>query len=76
MLMKNGVKDTRLFLAGAGLCALRSIIQPILDRTHRSTDATDFAMGLLLGVGLGLLILFVWKLGKRNRGQPNGLGLG
>ena len=76
MIYGKKVQDSKLFVFGAALIALRSVLQTFLDRTHRSNDATDFVMGLLLGVGLGMLLLFVWRLRRGGTGQSNGAGAG
>lgn len=62
--------DNRLFLVlGLALLALRGTLQAWLDRNGRTTDSTDFLMGMMLGVGVGILLLFVWKLGREKRGH-------
>ena len=59
------MKNRALFQLGLAAIALRGVLQMLLDRTHHSTDLTDFALGVLFGVGIGMLILFVWRNGRR-----------
>lgn len=68
MLIQNQTKNGKLLIGGIVLIALRSILQPLIDRTGRSNDVTDFALGLLLGIGLGLIGLFVFRLGRGDTG--------
>ena len=72
MLLRKKFDNRVLFIAGSGITALRIVLQRFLDRAGKSNDATDFVMGLLLGVGLGCLIQFVWRLGHEERGSSNG----
>jgi hypothetical protein len=72
MIYGKRVQNSKLFVFGAALIALRSVFQTFLDRTHRSNDTTDFLMGLLMGVGLGMLMLFVWRLRRGGPGQSKG----
>lgn len=58
------MKNKTLLVLGLGAIALRSLLQTLVDRAGRSTDLTDFAFGLLFGLGIGLVILFVWRLRK------------
>lgn len=67
MLMKNRMQGKELFIGGIALIVLRSILQQMVDRTGRSSDATDFLLGILFGVGIGLLMLFVWRLVRSPR---------
>jgi len=59
------MKNSTLLCLGLAAIALRGVLQIVLDRTHHSTDFTDFALGVLFGVGIGMLILFVWRNGPR-----------
>jgi NhaP-type Na+/H+ or K+/H+ antiporter len=71
MLLRRKFDNRVLFIAGSAIIALRFVLQRVLDRAGVSTDVTDFVMGLLLGVGIGCLILFVWRMGKERRGDAN-----
>lgn len=68
MLIQNGTTNRRLLVGGIALIALRGILQPLIDRSGHSSDTTDFALGLLLGIGLGLLGLFVVRHVRGNAG--------
>ena len=59
--MKN---NKTLLILGTAALALRGLLQTLIDRAGRSTDFTDFAFGALFGVGIGLVILFVWRMRK------------
>ena len=59
------MKNKALFQLGLAAIALRSVLQMLLDRTHHSNDFTDFALGVLFGAGLGMLILFLCRNGRR-----------
>jgi threonine/homoserine efflux transporter RhtA len=67
----NQLKNVTLLRLGFAALALRAVLQTLLDRTHHTTDTTDFFLGVLFGVGLGLLILYFWRNGRGNRGQTN-----
>jgi hypothetical protein len=67
MLIRNRATNKKLFVAGAGLLALRGVLERFVDRNGHSTDTTDFFFGVMFGVGIGLLLLFVWRLGRGNR---------
>jgi hypothetical protein len=72
MLLGKKFDNRLLFVAGAAITALRFVLQRVLDRAGVSTDVTDFVMGLVLGVGFGCLILFVWRMGRERQGNANG----
>jgi NhaP-type Na+/H+ or K+/H+ antiporter len=72
MLLRKNLDNRLLFVLGSGLTALRIVLQNLLDRAGKSNDFTDFLMGLLLGVGLGCLILFTWRLSRPNRSNSTG----
>ena len=59
--MKN---NKTLLVLGTAALALRGLLQTLVDRAGRSTDFTDFAFGVLFGVGIGLVMLFVWRMRK------------
>jgi hypothetical protein len=55
-------RDKLLLIAGLLLISLALFLN-----TH--TQLPDFLKGLIYGIGLGLLILFVWKIKKENKGS-------
>jgi hypothetical protein len=69
MLLKKNFDNRALFVAGTTIIALRSVLQRALDRSGHTSDFTDFTMGMLFGVGLGILLLFVWRLRSDHRGS-------
>ena len=58
------MKNKTLFVLGVAALALRGVLQTLVDRAGRSTDFTDFVFGVLFGLGIGLVILFVWRMRK------------
>lgn len=72
MLFRKNLDNRLLLIVGVTLLALRSVLQLMIDRAGRSNEVTDFAMGLLFGVGIGTLLLFVWRLRKAERGNSSG----
>jgi len=65
------MKNSTLFRLGLAAIALRSVLQMLLDRTHHSTDLTEFVLGVLFGAGIGMLMLFVWRNGRGSRSTYN-----
>lgn len=76
MFNRNNIKDRNLLIFGLALMADRMLMQAWFDRTHRSNDLTDFALGLIFGIGLGMVILFVWRNGRRGHGPSAGASAG
>jgi NhaP-type Na+/H+ or K+/H+ antiporter len=72
MLLRKNFDNRLLFVLGAAFTSLRIVLQQLLDRAGKSNDTTDFVMGLLLGLGIGCLILFTWRLGRQNRNGSSG----
>ena len=64
--------DRALLCTGLWAMAVRSVLQTLLDRSGHSTDGTDFALGVLFGVGLGLIVWAIWRNGRR--GGPSTTG--
>ena len=61
-------RENRLMCFGLAAMALRSVLQTILDRNGLSNDVTDFCLGMLMGVGMGTTLLFIWRKGS---GRPS-----
>ncbi len=72
MIFRNGFKTSTIFRLGLGALALRSVLQLLLDRTGHSNNVTDFALGVLFGLAVGLLMIVAWRNGRRLRGQTAG----
>ena len=73
MILRKNLDNRLLLITGCALMAARAVLQLLLDRMGGPTrDFTDFAMGLLFGVGLGCLMLFAWRLGRGKRGSSTG----
>ena len=58
---ETAMKNKTLLALGVAALALRGVLQTVIDRAGRSNDLTDFGLGVLFGVGIGLVILFVWR---------------
>ena len=67
MLIRKNFDNRILFMIGTSLVALRSVLQWMIDRRIGADGGTDFAMGVLQGVGLGCLLLFVWRSAHQRR---------
>src|SRR5438132_439539 len=60
----NSIERQRYEPSLALALTFRGLLQTLVDRGGRSTDFTDFVFGALFGVGIGLVILFVWRMRK------------
>jgi hypothetical protein len=58
----NNMKPRVLLVLGLFAMAIRSLLQTLIDRAHRTTGLTDFALGILLGIGIGLVGLAIWRM--------------
>lgn len=67
MFLRKDLDNRVLFITGSSLVALQIVIRVIIARTIGANDGTDFGLGALLGVGLGCLLLFVWRMGRQRR---------
>lgn len=72
MLHLNRIKTSTLFCLGVAAVAFRSVLQLLLDRTGHSNNITDFILGMLFGLGIGLLMIVAWRSGRRLRRQSDG----
>ena len=59
--MLNRLKPRVLIIIGICVMAIRAILQMVADRLQHHHDLTDFALGLLMGVGIGLTLLGMWR---------------
>lgn len=66
MILRRRPAQTTIVL-GLWALALRSILQTALDRSGRTTNLTDFALGLLMGIGIGLVGLGIWRRKRERR---------
>ena len=64
--MKQLRTQTLVFLAVASLAATNTF-QIVLRRSGLASDFSDFALGALMGVGIGLMGLAVWRLARERR---------
>ena len=69
-------KTSTLFCCGVAALAVRGTLQLLLDRTGHSNNVTDFFLGVIFGIGIGLLILVAWQSSRKGRGQSNGTSAG
>jgi hypothetical protein len=74
MSLLNRFKTATLFRLGLAALALRGVLQLLVNRAGHSSDITDFALGMLFGVGAGLLMIVAWRNGRRLRGESTGTG--
>jgi len=58
----NNMNPRVLLVLGLFAMAMRSLLQTLIDRAHHTTDLTDFALGILMGVGIGLTGLAIWRM--------------
>jgi hypothetical protein len=58
----NNIKPRVLFVAGLFVMAIHSLLRTLIDRAHHTTDSTDFALGILMGIGIGLVCLAIWRM--------------
>ena len=72
MMLLNRIKTSTLFTLGVTALAIRSVLQLLLDRAGHTNDITDFALGVVFGLGLGLLMIVAWRSGRRLRAQSDG----
>ena len=56
---------------GVALLALIPVLQRLVGRSIYASDLSDFALGLLFGVGLGVTLLGLWR-DHRGGGHPTG----
>lgn len=64
MLLRKPVKTQALVFFGTLLIAIHATLQHYLDHAGRTTDASDFALGIVMGVGIGLMGLAVWRISR------------
>jgi hypothetical protein len=69
MIVERIGTDTLVRLGLVGL-ALQGVLRMMLDRAGRTTDATDFALGVLLAVSASVLLLTAGRRGRQRRAQP------
>jgi hypothetical protein len=60
-------KHALLMVSGTACFAVWTTLQMFIQRSGRATDATDFALGILFGIGLGLMGLAVWRISRDRR---------
>ena len=60
MILRHRISNPTLAVLSLCLIAAGNVLRLVLARTGRTTDLTDFALGVLFGIGLGVLLLVVW----------------
>ncbi|MEA2491957.1 MAG: hypothetical protein QOH21_3749 [Acidobacteriota bacterium] len=65
MILRHRFTTTTLYLLGLSFVIAGNVLQRLIDRAGRSTDLTDFALGVLFGIGIGMLLLVLWR-GRRD----------
>jgi hypothetical protein len=66
MILRHRFSSPTLIVLGLCLIAAGNVFRLVLVRTGRATDLTDFALGVLFGIGLGILLLVLWRT-RRDR---------
>lgn len=66
MCVRKTFDNRILFLTGTSLVAFQIVLRQLFSGRAGGADAFDFASGVLLGVGLGLLLLCLWRLRRAN----------
>lgn len=56
---------------GLAILALIPLLQRLVSRSVYASDLSDFALGVLLGVGLGVTLIGLWR-DRRGGAHPNG----
>jgi hypothetical protein len=56
---------------GLAILALNPLLQRLVSRSAYASDLSDFALGLLFGVGLGVTLLGLWR-DRRDGHRPTG----
>ena len=69
MLLRKNIDNRLLLIVGSTFTTLCIVLGSILHRSGKSTDISDFSLGIALGVGIGCLILFAWRV--RHERRPN-----
>lgn len=64
-------KTSFLFVVAALLLAIWNTAQLLIDRAGRTTDFTDFALGIVFGVAIGLMLLVAIRTGRGRRGAAS-----
>jgi len=72
MLLRKKFDNRVLLILALSTIAFRGLLETVIGRQGHSTDLTDFMSGVLLGIGIGLLALFVWRLMREGRGNSTG----
>ncbi|MGA7617349.1 MAG: hypothetical protein WBX15_19465 [Thermoanaerobaculia bacterium] len=72
MIFRRPIRTEALFFFGALTLAVWSTLQHFIDRSGHGTNTTDFLLGFLFGVSVGLLMLTAWRIGRRRHGEPDG----
>jgi hypothetical protein len=67
MILRHRISTPTLIALGLCLIAAGNVLRLVLDRAGRGTDLTDFALGVLFGIGLGILLLAVWRTRRGDR---------
>jgi hypothetical protein len=60
-------KHAALVVSGTACFAVWMTLQTFIQRSGRATDLTDFALGVLFGIGVGLMGLAAWRIGRDRR---------
>jgi uncharacterized membrane protein YccC len=63
----SNIRIATLVRLGIALIVAGGAVRFWLTRTAPSTDAIDFVLGAVVGIGIALLILAAWRSGRQQR---------
>ena len=63
------LKQATFIRVGFGAFAIKGVFQYIVDRSFHANDTTDFVSGALMGIGFGVLAIYLWLYGRRGHGK-------
>jgi hypothetical protein len=61
----------RLFPIGVFMVAVWPVLHRLVSRSGYASDLSDFILGALFGIGLGVTLLGLWQH-RQGGGYPNG----
>ena len=68
MILGKRIQPRALVALGLVIMALRALLQTHVERSGWSSNSTDFALGVMMGVGIGLTLIGIWRKRREDRG--------